>query len=58
MDELAPYPVNVTIECPECGKTCAATKHFYECGPWPSPGHTCEHCGYEITESEWNEVEA
>jgi protein gp37 len=54
--ENAPYPVAVTIECPECENTCEATKHFYEGDPFASLGHTCEHCGYEIMESEWNEV--
>lgn len=54
--EYAPYPAAVTIECPECENTCTATKHFYEGDPFASLGHTCEHCGYEIMESEWNEV--
>jgi hypothetical protein len=56
MTEHAPYPVSVKIECPACGGTCAATKHFHDGDPFPALGHTCEHCGYQITESEWHEV--
>lgn len=45
----------VKIKCPECGKICDAEveNHF----PFASYVHECEHCGYMITESEWDSQE-
>ena len=42
------------IICPSCDKLQAATVVFYKGDPWPTYMHTCEKCGYEILESEWN----
>jgi len=39
------------IICPGCGKHCQPSSH-----PVAWYRHECEHCGYVITESEWEEV--
>ena len=58
MTEEKGYPRIVSIRCPKCGRVQRAGVHFYESDPFPSYGHTCDTCGYEIGESEWNEVTA
>jgi len=50
------YPHIVNIACPVCGFNQRAGVHFYEGSPFPSYGHECIQCGYEIGESEWNEI--
>ncbi len=42
------------IYCPGCEKICTATVAHTD--PFWSYVHFCEHCGYTIMESEWNEV--
>ena len=55
--EEAGYPKAVSVECPCCGAIEQAKVHFYKGDPFPSYGHKCFQCGYEIDESEWNEKE-
>jgi hypothetical protein len=45
-----------TIICPECAKIQEAEVVWYRGDPSPYYTHTCIGCGYEILESEWNEV--
>ena len=45
-----------TIKCPECGTIQEAEVIFcplIHCGDYI---HECEHCGYTIMESEWEEI--
>lgn len=42
------------IKCPACLKNCEAEVIRSE--PWYVYIHECEHCGYFITESEWESV--
>lgn len=51
-----PRPQARIIRCPECGYVQAALVEWLDGAPWPSFGHTCQHCGYEILESEWEEI--
>ncbi len=43
-----------TIKCPECLMVCEA--EVFREQPWFVYVHECEHCGYIITESDWEEV--
>ena len=45
----------VTIECPECGFIQPAVVNC-NTAPFNTYIHDCNHCGYLIQESEWNEV--
>ena len=44
------------IKCPECGTIQQAGVSFVPLIVWGDYVHECEHCGYIITESEWEEV--
>ena len=46
-----------TIKCPECGTIQQAEVSFAPLIGWGDYVHECEHCGYSITESEWEQVE-
>ena len=45
-----------TIKCPECGIIQQAEVSFVPLINWGDYIHECEHCGYTIMESEWEEV--
>ena len=47
----------VKIICPHCGQVCDAEITQYGNFPFANYVHFCEHCGYAITESEWQEIE-
>jgi len=46
-----------TIKCPECGTIQEAEVSFVPLISWGNYIHKCNHCGYTITESEWEQVE-
>lgn len=47
---------DLVIKCPKCGWKQLAQVILYEGDPFPTYCHTCSECGYEITESEWEEI--
>lgn len=44
------------IKCPNCNILQIGTITQEEGQPWPIFCHQCTACGYQITESEWNQV--
>jgi C4-type Zn-finger protein len=56
MIEIEEKIEKVRILCPACGKVCDAVERYWDGFPWRSYVHYCEHCGYVITESEWERV--
>lgn len=46
----------VKIQCPNCGMICEAVIQWWDNFPFASYVHTCEHCGYIITESEFEVI--
>lgn len=54
--QAPPPPQARIIRCPECGYVQAALVEWLAGAPWPSFGHTCEHCGHEIMESDSEEI--
>jgi len=46
----------VKVRCPGCGAIEDTAVIWYRGDPWPTYGCTCQQCGYEIIESEWEEV--
>ena len=51
------YWVGVKIECPNCGEICEAKVEYVNWLPFADYTHECEHCGFMITESEWEKVQ-
>lgn len=47
---------DVKIICPNCGKICEAKIEYVDGWPFADYTHECEHCGFMITESQWEEV--
>ena len=45
-----------TIKCPECGTIQQAEVSFVPLIGGGDYIHECSHCGYTITESEWEQV--
>jgi len=43
------------IRCPKCGTVQGAV--VVHTIPFFTYAHTCEHCGYEIMESEWEKID-
>lgn len=56
MNEAGLYDIPVKIQCPQCGKTCDAVIQWWDNFPFASYVHTCEYCGYIITESEFEVI--
>lgn len=46
------------IVCPKCRKEQLARAYKRKTDPWPTYMHTCEKCGYEILESEWEYIKS
>ena len=46
----------VKIVCPECEQICNAEITQFGNFPFANYIHVCEHCGYIILESEWEEI--
>ena len=46
----------VKVYCPNCGGIAAGEVESCENFPFSSYYAHCDACGYDITESEWNEV--
>ena len=47
---------SVKIECPECRQVCNAYIKWWDNFPFADYTHECEHCGYMIMESEFEEI--
>lgn len=56
--EAKTHTRHVTIICAECETVQPAQVESAEGFPFASYFKECEGCGYLITESEWNEVDA
>lgn len=56
MNEKDSHKQSVVIQCPDCGNLCNAIIEWWDNFPFASYVHKCEHCGYMITESEFNRV--
>lgn len=58
MQDLPKIQLEATelIICPACEAQQMATARLYNGSPWWSYVHTCDQCGYIITESEWQPV--
>lgn len=50
----ADWVKTVVVRCPECSIEQYAEEIQYENDLFPTYLHTCEKCGYEIMESEWD----
>lgn len=44
------------LRCPECGKVFIGEVTYEEGDPWANYTNHCPHCGYIITESEFEPI--